>query len=222
MRRTIKLWEVFVIRFEEALERQRLGRLSADEAGEALSMSGRKFRRLRVRYSAEGAEGLRDRRLGRASERRAPEAELDRMHRLYREEYAEFTTKHFHGELVRRHNYKLGYTVTRLSLQVAGLVAKAVSRGAHRRKRVRRPLPGMLVFQDGSTHRWLVGLGYDIDLIVTLDEATSHIVSALFVAQEGTMSSFLGLAETIAAHGLFGAFYTDRGLHLRFNRSSQQ
>ena len=135
------------------------------------------------------------------------------MHGLYREEYADFTAKHFHEELVRRHNYKLGYTVTRLSLQAAGLVSKATSRGAHRRKRVRRPLPGMLLFQDGSTHRWLPGLGHDIDLIVTLDDATSHIVSALFVEQEGTMSSFLGLAETIGRHGLFGAFYTDRGSH---------
>jgi len=213
MRRTIKLWEVYVTRFEEALERHRQGRLSADEAGEALGMSGRQFRRLRVRHGAEGAEGLRDHRLGRASPRRAPAAELDRMHRLYREEYADFTVKHFHEELRRRHNYTLGYTVTRLSLQAAGLVSKAKSRGAHRRKRVRRPLPGMMLFQDGSTHRWLPGLGHDIDLIVTLDDATSRIVSALFVAQEGTMSSFLGLAETIAAHGLFGSLYTDRGSH---------
>lgn len=135
------------------------------------------------------------------------------MHRLYREEYADFTVKHFHEELRRRHNYTLGYTVTRLSLQAAGLVSKAKSRGAHRRKRVRRPLPGMMLFQDGSTHRWLPGLGHDIDLIVTLDDATSRIVSALFVAQEGAMSSFLGLAETIAAHGLFGSLYTDRGSH---------
>lgn len=213
MRRTIKLWEVFVTRFEDALDRHRLGRLSADEAGEALGMSGRQFRRLRVRHAAQGAEGLRDQRLGRVSSRRAPEGELARMHGLYREEYADFTAKHFHEELIRRHNYKLGYTVTRLSLQAAGLVSKATSRGAHRRKRVRRPLPGMLLFQDGSTHRWLPGLGHDIDLIVTLDDATSHIVSALFVEQEGTMSSFLGLAETIGRHGLFGAFYTDRGSH---------
>jgi hypothetical protein len=202
-----------VTRFEDALERHRQGRLSADEAGEALGMSGRQFRRLRVRFAAEGAEGLRDHRLGRVSSRRAPEAELDRMHRLYREEYADFTAKHFHEELRRRHNYTLGYTVTRLSLQAVGLVAKARSRGAHRRKRVRRPLPGMLLFQDGSTHRWIAALGHDIDLIVTLDDATSRIVSALFVAQEGTMSSFQGLAETIAANGLFGAFYTDRGSH---------
>ncbi|NDG47899.1 MAG: hypothetical protein EBY30_02275 [Rhodospirillales bacterium] len=57
MRRTIKFWEVFVTCFEEALERHRLGRLSAEEAGEALGMSGRQFRRLRVRYSAVGSEG---------------------------------------------------------------------------------------------------------------------------------------------------------------------
>lgn len=213
MRRAKVLWEALVTRFEDAMERHRQGRLSSDEAGEVLGMSGRQFRRLRVRYAAQGEAGLVDRRLGRASGRRAPQAELDRMHRLYREEYADFTVKHFHEELVRRHGYTLGYTVTRLSLQAAGLVAKARRRGAHRKKRVRRPLPGMLLFQDGSTHRWIAALERDLDLVVTLDDATGEIASALLVEQEGTMSSFLGLAETIGAKGLFGALYTDRGSH---------
>jgi len=135
------------------------------------------------------------------------------MRRLYREEYADFTAKHFHEELRKRHNYTLGYTVTRLALQSAGLVAKAKRRGQHRKKRPRRPLPGMLLFQDGSTHRWIVALDHDLDLVVTLDDATGVIYSAVLVAQEGTMSSFLGLCETIGAHGLFGALYTDRGSH---------
>lgn len=213
MFRTRVLWEAFVTRFEAALDEHRRGRLSSDEAGEALGISGRQFRRLRVRYGAEGVSGLADRRLGRVSGRRASESELDRMHLLYREEYADFTVKHFHEHLVERHGYRLGYTVTRLSLQSVGLVAKAKRRGVHRKKRVRRPLPGMLLFQDGSTHRWIAALGHDIDLVVTLDDATGRITSGLFVEQEGTMSSFLGLAETIAAHGLFGALYTDRGSH---------
>jgi len=135
------------------------------------------------------------------------------MRRLYREEYADFTAKHFHEELRKRHNYTLGYTVTRLALQLAGLVAKAKRRGQHRKKRPRRPLPGMLLFQDGSTHRWIGALDHDLDLVVTLDDATGVIYSALLVAQEGTMSSLLGLCETIGAHGLFGALYTDRGSH---------
>ncbi len=217
MRRASALWEVFVLRFEEALERYRKRRLTADEAGELLGMSGRHFRRLTVRYDEEGAEGLRDRRLGRVSPRRAPAAELTRMQILYQERYRDFTVKHFHEQLQKRHNYRLGYTVTRLSLQGAGLVARHKRRGGtHRKKRARRPLPGMLLFQDGSTHRWIGALEHDLDLIVTLDDATGAIYSALLVEEEGTMSSFLGLAETIAAHGLFRAFYTDRGSHYFF------
>ena len=211
MRRTAMLWEVFVTRFQEAFEQYEKHRLSSEEAGELLGMSGRNFRRLCVRYEEDGIEGLRDRRIGKVSSRRAPTRELERMHALYRERYSDFTVKHFHEQLVKRHGYKLCYTVTKASLQAAGLVAKARRRGAHRKKRERRPLPGMLLFQDGSTHRWIAGLGRDLDLVVTLDDATSTICSAFLVEQEGTMSSFLGLAETITRHGLFGALYTDRG-----------
>jgi helix-turn-helix protein len=213
MRRTTMLWEVFVRRFEEAFEQYRRQRLTGEEAGELLGMSGRHFRRLCVRYEEDGVEGLRDRRIGKLSAHRAPERELERMHALYRERYGDFTMKHFHEHLVERHGYKLGYTVTRLSLQAAGLVAKAKRRGAHRKKRIRRPLPGMLLFQDGSTHRWIVALERDHDLVVTLDDATGEIYSAIVVEQEGTLSSFLGLAETIGEQGLFSAFYTDRGSH---------
>jgi transposase len=213
MRRTTMLWEVFVTRFEEAFGQYRRRRLNAEEAGELLGMSGRHFRRLCDRYEEEGSEGLRDRRIGKVSPRRAPARELERMQALYRERYSDFTVKHFHEQLQRRHDYRLSYTVTRLSLQAAGLVAKAKRRSAHRKKRVRRPLPGMLLFQDGSTHRWIAPLGRDLDLVVTLDDATGQIYSAIMVDQEGTMSSLLGLAETIAEHGLFSAFYTDRGAH---------
>jgi hypothetical protein len=207
------LWEVFVRRFEEAFEQYRRQRLTGEEAGELMGMSGRHFRRLCVRYEEDGVEGLRDRRIGKVSPRRAPVRELERMQQLYRELYGDFTVKHFHEHLVRRHNYKLGYTVTRLSLQAAGLVTKAKRRGAHRKKRLRRPLPGMLLFQDASTYRWIAALGRDLDLVVTLDDATGKLYSAILVEQEGTLSSFLGLAETIAEHGLFGALYTDRGSH---------
>ena len=207
------LWEAHVRRFQDAMDRYKQGRLTAEEAGELLGLSGRHFRRQCVRYEAEGEDGLRDKRVGRVSHRRAPENELERMRRLYREEYSDFTVKHFHEELRRAHNYTLGYTVTRLALQSSGQVRPAESRGKHRKKRVRRPLPGMMLFQDGSTHRWIAALGHDVDLIVTLDDATSWIYSAILVEEEGTMSSFLGLGETIRAHGLFGSFYTDRGSH---------
>ena len=55
MRRTAMLWEVFVTRFEEALEQYERHRLTAEEAGELLGMSGRNFRRLCVRYEEDGS-----------------------------------------------------------------------------------------------------------------------------------------------------------------------
>ena len=213
MRRTQMLWEVFVIRFEEALDRYRKRRLTAEDAGELLGMSGRNFRRLAVRYDEEGIEGLVDRRIGKVSPRRAPAAELTRMQALYRGRYLGFNVKHFHEQLVKRHGYRLGYTVTRLHLQRVGLVAKAPRRSRHRTRRERRPLEGMLLFQDGSTHRWIPSSGRDHDLIVTMDDATGRFYSAFLVEEEGTMSSFHGLHETIAAEGLFSALYTDRGSH---------
>ena len=132
---------------------------------------------------------------------------------LFRDKYADFTVKHFHEQLVKRHNYTLGYTVTRLALQAAGLVPRHKRRGTHRKRRERRPLPGMLLFQDGSTHRWIGALDHDLDLVVTLDDATGELYSAILVREEGTASSFLGLAETITEQGLFRALYTDRGSH---------
>jgi hypothetical protein len=120
--------------------------------------------------------------------------------------------KHFHEQLVKRHDYKLGYTVTRLALHAAGLVRPAPRRSAHRKKRARRPLSGMMLHQDGSRHEWLRGQPA-LDLIVTLDDATSAICSAFLVEEEGTASSFRGIAEVIARHGLFCELYTDRGSH---------
>ena len=174
-------------------------------------MSERHFRRLRDRYEAEGAAGMVERRLGRASARRAPVDRIEWVVELFRTRYWDFTAKHFHEHLVRDHGFKLGYTWTKSHLQKAGLVEKAKRRGAHRKKRPLRPLPGMLVFQDGSAHRSLVDFGRDLDLIATMDDATGEVVSAFLVEEEGTLSSFRGLQETIEKKGLFCAFYTDRG-----------
>jgi transposase len=200
------------MRFEALLDRHERGELNQQEAAEMLGIGERTFRRWRDRLRDEGPAGLRDRRIGKPSSRRAAVEEIQRMLGLYEERYGGFTVKHFHEQLVKRHNYKLGYTVTRLSLHGAGLVKPAPRRSAHRKKRPRRPLVGMMLHQDGSRHEWLAGQPA-LDLIVTLDDATSAVYSAFLVEEEGTASSFRGLAEVIDAHGLFCELYTDRGSH---------
>jgi len=186
------------MRFEALLERHERGELSQGEAAEMLGIGERTFRRWRDRLRDEGAQGLRDRRLGKPSSRRAAVEEIQRMLGLYEERYSAFTVKHFHEQLVKRHNYKLGYTVTRLSLQSAGLVKPAPKRSAHRKKRPRRPLVGMMLHQDASRFAWLPGDPRQYDLVVTLDDATSAIYSAFVVAEEGTASSFRALAERVS------------------------
>jgi len=200
------------MRFEELLDRHERGFLTQSEAGEMLGVSERTFRRWRSRRREDAETGLRDRRIGKPSPRRADEGELARARALYVEMYAGFTAKHFHEKLVERHGYRLGYTVTRLTLQAAGLMKRAARRGAHRRKRPRRPLPGMLLHQDAARHAWLAGRP-PLDLVATLDDATSEVCSAILVEEEGTASSFRALAEVIADRGLFCSLYTDRGSH---------
>ncbi len=46
-----------------------------------------------------------------------------------------------------------------------------------------------------------------------MDDATSEIYSAFLVDEEGTMSSFQGLIDVVAEHGLPCALYTDRASH---------
>ena len=205
------LREVRTMRFEEVYGRFQRGALSCAEAADILGMSERNFLRYRSRYECEGAEGLYDRRLGRVSGRRAPVDEATRVIELYATRYFDFNVKHFHEKLVSEHGVKRSYTWTKRVLQDAGQVKPAKKRGAHRRKRPRKALPGVMLHQDGSRHPWVAGVEWD--LIVTMDDATSETYSAFFVAEEGTMSSFVALLEVIETHGLFGSLYADRGSH---------
>jgi transposase len=203
------------MRFTAVLGRSERSELSQMEAAGLLGISERTFRRWRDRHRETGLEGLADRRLA-PSLRRASVAEIERMLGLYRDIYRGFTVKHFHEQLVKRHNYVLGYTVTKLHLQREGLVQRAKTRSAHRKKRPRRPMVGMMLHQDASTHAWLPGDGGKYDLVVTMEDATSALYSAFLVDEESTASSFHGLREVVAGHGLFCSLYTDRGSHYFF------
>ena len=211
MRRTEQAQGLRLMKFEEVYGRTLRGVLSQAEAAEILGMSERTFRRWRDRFEADGAEGLYDRRLGRVSARRAPVDEVTRVLDLFDTRYWDFTAKHFHEKLVAEHGCARSYNWVRLTLQTNRRMRAAPRRGAHRRKRPRRALPGMMVHQDGSRHEWVPGCWWD--LIVTMDDATSEIYSAFFVAEEGTMSSFRALAEVIGARGRFCSLYADRASH---------
>ncbi len=211
MTRATILQEVRQMRFEELYERRQRREITLVEAAEILGVTERTFRRWNDRYETEGAEGLQDRRIGQPSARAVPVDEALRMVTLYESRYTGWTVKHFHEHWHVEHGGTRSYTWTKKTRQAAGHVARAPRRGAQRKKRPRKPLPGMMLHQDGSTHEWVPGCQWD--LIVTVDDATTEISSAFFVEEEGTRSSFRGLREVIETKGLFSSLYTDRGSH---------
>ena len=198
------------MRFEEAYVGWNEGRLTQGEAAQMLGMCERSFRRHLSRYEAEGLEGLIDRRLEQALNRRAPADEVIALVDQYRDRHRGWNVKHFHNWYQRSGGVR-SYTWVKSRLQEANLVPRAAKRGAHRKRRARAPVPGMMIHQDGSRHEWVAGRQWD--LIVTMDDATSEHYSMFFVEEEGTASSFRGVREVIAAHGLFSSFYSDRGSH---------
>ena len=221
MNRTTWLQDRRMKKFRDVLSRWERKELSELEASELLGISERQFRRYRDRYEEEGLAGLADKRLGKASARRVPVDEIAWMLDQYRSQYWGWNVKHFHEHLQKHHGFSWGYTWVKTQLHVAGLVERAKRRGAHRRKRPRKPCEGMMLHQDGSRAEWLAG-SPPLDLIVTMDDATSTVYSAFLVEEEGTASTFRACLEVFAKKGLPSSLYTDRGSHYFFTPKAGQ
>lgn len=205
--------EVHRMKFEDIYGRFMVNELKCEEAAEILGISERSFLRKRRLFESDEFDGRFDKRIGKPSPHKAGDKEVELVTRLYRDRYRGFNVFHFFEFVRREHGLNRGYTWTKNTLQRAGLISKGTRGGKHRLRRERRPMAGMMLHQDASKHRWLTCLDYDLDLVVTMDDATSRITSAFFVEEEGTLSSFRGIRETIEHYGLFCSLYTDRGSH---------
>jgi transposase len=180
-------------------------------AAEIIGVSDRTIRRMREKLEREGYSGLADRRKGRVSSHRIPLKTVEEVLRLYREQYSDFNVRHFHEKLREQHRIEISYTWVYAALTGAGLIAKKRRRAPHRRRRERRPMPGMMLHIDGSKHRWFQDDRW-YDLLVILDDATS-VCYAQLVEEESTRTVMRGLREVIEVKGLFCALYSDRGSH---------
>jgi len=188
------------------------GKLTWVAAADILGITARHMGRLKRSVESGGFGMLRDQRAGSPRRKRIPSKVVGEILRLKREVYPDFSVKHFHEFLLEKHKLSIGYTWTNLLLQDAGLAEKFAQRGKYHRKRERRPMVGMLLHMDASTHLWLEGLE-PWDLVVCLDDADGRILFAQFFPQEGTFSTLVGLNHVLRRHGRFCEFYTDRGAH---------
>lgn len=199
------------MKVQEVLVRAIGGQLSWIQASEILGLCPRQVRRLRERFEADGYKGLFDRRRE-PSPKRVPLETVREVLQLYREQYRDCNVQHFQELLGERHGITLSYSWVKKALQTAGLVAVGRRRGAHRRRRERRPLPGMLLHIDASRHGWLPGARMH-DLVSVSDDATNELYYARLVPEENTRTVLAALRQVVATRGVFCALYTDRAGH---------
>jgi transposase len=207
------------MKVEEVLLRANAGKIMWWQAAEIIGISDRQLRRRRKRYEVSGYDGLLDRRRGLPSSKRVPQAQAKQVLDLYREQYFDLNVRHFHEKLSEEHQIGLSYTWVKQALQGAGLVKRKSKRGVHRKRRERRPLPGMMLHIDGSHHQWFQDERWH-DLIVILDDATSEIYYAQLVKEESTSTVMVALRSVIKREGLFCTLYSDRGAHFWYTPKS--
>lgn len=186
--------------------------LSWVQAAAILGISARHMRRVRRKVEGWGMSAVMDQRGGRPRRKRIKAGTIELLCRLKRDVYADFSLRHFYEHVTEQHGVRVSYNWLRLMLQEAGVVEKQPARGQYRRRRERRPMVGMLVHLDASTHAWLSGLPMQ-DLVVALDDADGRIWYAHFFPQEGTASTFAALESVVRNYGRFCELYTDRGSH---------
>jgi len=204
-------WER-AMKVQEVILRAMAKEITWWQAAEIIGISDRSMRRWRQRYQEHGYDGLLDRRRGKPSPKRVPLKIAEEVLQLYREKYADLNVRHFHEKLREVHGIELSYTWVKLALQGAGLVKKGKKRGVHRKRRERRPLPGMLLHLDGSRHQWFQDQRW-YDLIEVVDDATSQTYYAQLVEEESTRTVMQALRAVIEEKGRFCALYSDRASH---------
>ena len=204
MERAMKVQEVIL----QAMARK----ITWYQAAEIIGISDRHMRRWRERYEEHGFRGLFDRRRGKPSPKKVAMEQIERVLQLYRQQYFDLNVRHFHEKLQAQHQIQLSYSWVKGVLQGAGLVVRGRKRGVHRKRRARRPLPGMLLHIDGSRHQWFQDERW-YDLIMILDDATSEIYYAQLVEEESTATVMAALREVVERQGVFCALYSDRGSH---------
>ena len=200
------------MKVQEAILRAFSGRQPWLQVAEVLGVTARTVRRLRRRYEQYGYDGLFDRRRRRPSPRCAPVEEVQRILRLYREQYVGFNARHFCDIARRQHGLTLSYTFVKKALQGAALLPKQRPRGRHRRRREPRPCFGELLHLDGSRHQWLA-LVPDLwlTLVAVVDDATKRVLYAQFApAGESSAVVITALRAVFETYGLPIALYTDR------------
>src|SRR6266436_4365638 len=186
-------------------------KISNAQGALALHLSVRQFQRLKRRYAAEGAPGLRHRLRGRPSPRRLPPELRARAAALLQTPYDGLNDCHATEKLQEVAGLRLSRSSVRRLRRALGQPAKR--RRRPRRARMRR-LPeaqmGALVQLDASPFAWLEDRGPTLTLHGAIDDATGTGLALVFRPTEDLHGYATLLQHLCTTYGRPLALYGDR------------
>lgn len=192
-------------------------RISLGQAAEALGLTPRQVRRLRVGLRREGPATLLHGNRGRRAPHRLLEGLRTQIVTLARGRYAGLNDVHLTEKLITVEGLVVSRPTVRRALRAAGVVSPRRRRPPrHRSRRPRRPQAGLLCQLDGSPFAWFGPTQPICSLLGAIDDATGAVLAATFRVQEdaaGYLTLLLTLGRTV---GLPAAVYTDaHGIFVR-------
>jgi hypothetical protein len=196
------------------------GKLSWREASERLQVSVRQVGYLCAQVRGQGNRGIIHGLRGKPSNHRLDLKLVEEATELVRKCYSDFGPTLANEKLRKRHQIQISTSALRQQMMKAGLWKGKRGRQKYRALRQRRSAIGRLIQLDGSEHDWLEGRGPRCVLVVYIDDATSRILYAEFVASEDTMTLLGTTQQYLQRYGRPWAFYVDQDSIYKVNRSA--
>ena len=195
-------------------------KLTWAEAGLQLALSERQVGRLCARVRIVGNRGIIHGLRGQPSNHQLQPGLLDKAVDIVQLHYPDFGPTFATEKLLERHALRLSVPVLRAGMIKAGLYKPRKCASKHRAWRERRACVGELVQLDGSDHDWFEGRGQRCVLLVFIDDATSRILWAEFIAVEDTRRLLESAKRYLLRHGRPVAFYVDKDSIYKVNRQA--
>jgi hypothetical protein len=194
-------------------------RLRVEDAMPLLGLQRRQVFRLLKQLRVSGAASLASRRRGRPSNNQLPQAVRELTMSLVKERYADFGPTLAAEKLMESHACIVSRETLRKWMIADGLWLDRKHRlpSVHQ-PRNRRERMGELIQIDGSKHFWFENRGPEATLIAYIDDATSRIMHAAFVATESTFDYLRETKVYVERHGRPIAFYSDKHAIFRVNK----
>ena len=195
-------------------------RVTWQQAAEQLGVSRRQIGYLCARVRTDGHRGIGHRLRGRPSNHQLTPGLLAEALALVQTRYPDFGPTFANEKLRHRHGLELSTWTLRRGMIQAGLWQPRRRRVPHRAWRPRRACVGELIQLDGSTHAWFEDRGPTCVLLLYIDDATSRLQYAEFVAVEDTETLLRGTQTYLARYGRPVALYVDQDSIYRINRQA--